>query len=118
VANVQLLQLGLVLSVLAHAVALIHGKWRTWPRGVRVVADLIAVFVFARLPYQLHQHRPALAGAGLPGTAVEWLLTGAIVVGVVVAASVAAYWWLAWRRATAAPPSNPARGQRLAASGM
>ena len=103
---------GVVISTLAHAIALVQGQWRAWSRGGRLFADLLAAFVFLRLPLQLLEHRPALVEAGLPGGAATWLVASAAVGGVIVAGGVGYSWWRALQRGA---PGGAEAGMRVAA---
>lgn len=94
--GVMVLQAAAALSALAHAVALIQGRWRPYTRAMRLVADALAVFVFVRIPVELVVHRAALFEADLPRNFVLSLVltsivTGAIGVAVIVGLSVRAW---------------------------
>ncbi len=91
--NVILLQVGLLLSAGAHLAALVQGKW--WPatRGVRLLADAIGVFVFARVPFQLLDHRRALLEGGMEPHVFTWLAVTAGVTAVIMASLVLGFWW-------------------------
>ncbi|MGH7566341.1 MAG: esterase [Gemmatimonadota bacterium] len=94
--GVMLLQAAAALSALAHAVALIQGRWRPYTRAMRLAADALAVFVFVRVPVELVIHRAALLESDLSRNFVLWLVltsivVGAIGVGVIVGLSVHAW---------------------------
>ena len=94
--GVMVLQAAAALSALAHAVALIEGRWRPWTRAMRLGADALAVFVFVRVPVELVVHRAALLDADLSRNFVLSLVltsivVGAIGVGIVVGMSVRAW---------------------------
>lgn len=95
--NVMLVQVALVLSAIAHGIALLQGLWPAWTRGMRLVADSIALFVFVRLPFQLLEHRSALLDAGVTRNAVTWLIANAFVFGAILVAVVFFHWWRSWR---------------------
>ena len=114
VVNVLLLQVGLVLYALAHAIALVQGRWQTFTRGLRLVDDAIAVIVFVRVPLQLVDHRSGLVDAGLAGNQVNWLVASAIVVAAVLIGCVVAPWWRAWRRSRAGVSGRSLMARSLA----
>jgi hypothetical protein len=94
--GVMLLQAAAALSALAHAVALIQGRWRPYTRAMRVVADALAVFVFVRVPVELVVHRATLLDSDLSRNFVLSLVltsivVGAVGVGVIVGMSVRAW---------------------------
>jgi hypothetical protein len=94
--GVMLLQAAAALSALAHAVALIQGRWRPYTRAMRLAADALAVFVFVRVPVELVVHRAALLDSDLSRNFVLSLVltsivVGAIGVGVIVGMSVRAW---------------------------
>lgn len=99
--NVMLIQVALAVAALAHAVALVQGRWQAWTRGMRLVADSIAVFVFVPLPFRLLEHRSALLDSGITRNVVNWLVANALIFAAVLVGSVAFYWWRTWRRARA-----------------
>ena len=94
--GVMVLQAAAALSALAHAVALIQGRWRPYTRAMRLGADALAVFVFVRVPVELVVHRAALFEADLSRNFVLSLVltsvvTGAIGVAIIVGLSVRAW---------------------------
>lgn len=94
--GVMVLQAAAALSALAHAVALIQGRWRPYTRALRLAADALAVFVFVRVPVELVVHRAVLLEADLSRNFVLSLVltsivTGAIGVAIVVGLSVRAW---------------------------
>ena len=94
--GVMVLQAAAALSALAHAVALIQGRWRPYTRAMRLVADALAVFVFVRVPVELVVHRAALLETDLSRNFVLSLVltsivTGAIGVAIIVGMSVRAW---------------------------
>jgi hypothetical protein len=94
--GVMVLQGAAALSALAHAVALIQGRWRAYTRALRLAADALAVFVFVRVPVELVVHRGVLFDSGLSrnfvlSVVLTAIVTGAIGVGMITAMSVRAW---------------------------
>jgi hypothetical protein len=92
----MVLQAAAAVSALAHAVALIQGRWRPYTRALRLAADALAVFVFVRVPVELVVHRAALLGSGMSrnfvlSVVLTSIVIGAIGVGIVVGMSVRAW---------------------------
>lgn len=99
VGNVWLLQMALVVSALAYAFALVQGRWRSYTRAMRLIADVIGVFVFTRLAFQLREYRSALIDAGGSRNFVDWLIANALITAAIVVVVVVFSWWRLWRRA-------------------
>jgi hypothetical protein len=91
--NVLLVQVALVLSAVAHGIALLQGHWPAWTRGMRLVAYSVALFVFVRLPFQLLEYRSALLDAGVTRHGVTWLIANAFIFGATFVAIVLFHWW-------------------------
>jgi hypothetical protein len=118
IANAMLLQVGLVSSALAHAIALLQGNWRSYTRGMRLLADSIAVVVFVRLPFQLIEYRSPLLEAGLSRNLVNWLIANALIVALVLVAIVGTYWWRAWRKRGGASSGRASQVVSVAATAL
>ncbi|HJU86269.1 MAG TPA: hypothetical protein VJ788_02745, partial [Gemmatimonadota bacterium] len=106
--GVMVLQAAAALSALAHAVAMIQGRWRPYTRAMRLAADAFAVFVFVRVPVELVVHREALLGSGLSrdfvlSVVLTSIVIGAVGVGIIVGMSVRAW---RGRRAAARRPAE------------
>lgn len=95
--GVMVLQAAGALSALAHAIALIQGIWRRYTRGMRLLADALAVFVFVRVPVELVVHRQALLDADLSRNFVLSLVLTSIVVGAIGVAMIVGLSVRAWR---------------------
>lgn len=95
--GVMVLQAAAALSVLAHAVALIQGRWRPYTRAMRLVADALAVFVFVRVPVELVLHRAALFESDLSRNFVLSFVLTSIVVGAIGAGMILGMGVRAWR---------------------
>lgn len=95
--GVMVLQAAAALSALAHAVALIQGRWRPYTRAMRLVADALAVFVFVRVPVELVVHRAALLDSDLSHNFVLSLVLTSIVVGAIGVAMIVGMSVRAWR---------------------
>ena len=95
--GVMVLQAAAALSALAHAVALIQGRWRPYSRGMRLAADALAVFVFVRVPVELVVHRAALLEADLPRNFVLSLVMTSILIGTIGVAIIVGLSVRAWR---------------------
>lgn len=106
IVNAIVFQAALVLSALAHAASLIQGRWNSWTRGARMVAECVVVLVFVRLPMQLLEHRPALLDAGVSRNLVTWLVLNAALVAAILVAVVGVSWWRSWRRSRAGGPGT------------
>ena len=117
--NVMLLQIGLVVAALAHAVTLVQGAWLSWTRGMRLVADAIALFVFVPLPFRLLRDRSVILESGMTANGVNWLIGNAFVFAVVLAAVMAYHWWRIVRPAKVpvAPPRT-STGALMAATAI
>lgn len=113
--GVMLLQVAAVLSALAHAVALVQGRWRRYTRAVRVVADAIGAFVFVRVPVELVVHRGALYESGLSENFVRWLIVNGIVVGVIGMIVIVGLSTRSWRGRRRARASGTAAAPTVAA---
>ena len=100
--SVLLLQGGMVVSVIAHAIALARGGWDGGTRAARFIADLIGVGVFARIAIMLQMERTGMVRDGaLTARQADWLIPTAFAVAIAMAAIIAAYWWRVWRKAGA-----------------
>jgi hypothetical protein len=101
--GVMVLQAAASVSALAHAVALIQGRWRPYTRAMRLAADALAVFVFVRVPVELVVHRAVLLESGLSRNFVLSVVLTAIVFGAIGVGMITAMSVRAWRgrRATA-----------------
>ncbi|HEY7472944.1 MAG TPA: hypothetical protein VIE68_11415 [Gemmatimonadota bacterium] len=107
--GVMLLQVAAVLSALAHAVALVQGRWRPYSRAMRLAADALAVFVFVRVPVEVVVHRAALSEADLSRNFVLSLVLTSIVIGAIGTAMIVGMSVRAWRgRAGGRSGSGPA----------
>jgi hypothetical protein len=95
--GVMLLQAAAAVSAVAHAVALMQGRWRPYTRAMRVAADALAVFVFVRVPVELLVHRTALLEADLPRNFVLSLVLTSIVVGAIGTVLIVGLSVRAWR---------------------
>jgi len=95
--GVMVLQAAAALSALAHAVALIEGRWRPYSRAMRLVADALAVFVFVRVPVEVVVHRAALLDSDLSRDFVLSLVLTSIVVGAIGVAMIVGMSVRAWR---------------------
>jgi uncharacterized membrane protein YozB (DUF420 family) len=95
--GVMVLQAAAALSALAHAVALIEGRWRSYTRAIRLVADALAVFVFVRVPVELVVHRAALLDSSLSRNFVLSLVLTSIVLGAIGVGIIAGMAVRAWR---------------------
>lgn len=95
--GVMVLQAAAALSALAHAVALIQGRWRPYTRAMRLVADALAVFVFVRAPVELIVHRAALLESDLPRDFVLSLILTSVVTGAIGTAIIVGLSVRAWR---------------------
>jgi hypothetical protein len=95
--GVMVLQAAAALSAVAHAVALMQGRWRPYTRAMRVAADALAVFVFVRAPVELLVHRAALLQADLPRNFVLSLVLTSIVIGAIGTGVIVGMSVRAWR---------------------
>jgi len=106
--GVMLLQAAAAVSAVAHAVALMQGRWRPYTRAMRLAADALAVFVFVRAPVELLVHRAALLEADLPRDFVLSLVLTSIVVGAIGTALIVGMSVRAWRGRHGGAPNGPA----------
>ncbi len=97
-AAAMVLQIALLLAFAAHVAVIVKGRWFVWTRLLRLVADGIAVVVFARAPFQLMVYRAALRDAGASDNVVNWLIGSAVIVAVTVLTVAAVHWAREWRR--------------------
>ena len=113
--SVMLLQVAGVLSALAHAIALIQGRWQVFTRAARVAADAIAVFVFVRVPVELVVHRTTLMESDLSRNFILSLVLTAIVVGAVGVGTIVGLSVHAWRGRRLRPGAGRTAAPTLAA---
>lgn len=116
--GVMVLQAAAALSALAHAVALIQGRWRPYTRAMRLAADALAVFVFVRVPVELVVHRAALLDSDLPRNFVLWLVLTSIVVGAIGVAMIVGMSVRAWRGRAERPGADGGTSARSIATAL
>ncbi len=81
--NLMLIQVMLALTAVVHALALAEGRWRAYTLIGRLVAELLALFVFVRLPFQVIAHRADLIASGFETRFVDWLVINLLVVAAI-----------------------------------
>ena len=98
--NLSLLMASLLLEAVMWTVVLIDGRWRLGTRGLRSLADVVAMVAFARFALAVVDERPALEAIGMPPEGVTILIASLAITVLSIGGLAIGREWRDYRRRT------------------